>query len=465
MPVLEPGRTTSKRRGPTTSTPSTPTPPTVGRSGRTYLGAAVTASATRRNRARMGVVGLSGYGGDICNLLRKEDEQPLARTRLSGVFAHDAENHGERIAELRAVGVEIFPSYDALLTSETIDGVWLPVPIHLHRSMAERALKAGVPLMLEKPVAGSVADHLALLQLQEQTGIPVLIGFQDIYAPGTAHLKRLLLDGRYGQPLRAVVHGCWPRPDAYYNRNDWAGALTRNGVAVSDSPLSNAMAHFVNLALFLLGPSFDEAADVRSVQSELWRVRPIENFDTCSLRVHLQANDGPLDLVVLLTHATNENSDPTVEIDTDQGTLRWRIDGRAAFRANGSNTETELVAPDRPRPHMCRQLGALICEGADAISSGSAPNASSTLSNSLSHTLLFEAARLATDVTEVPAALQEIPEDPRSRARSVRGLASAIAKAAAARRTLLENGTDLPGKAGTFDDVPALLKAASAKAD
>lgn len=451
MPVLEPSRTTSKRRA-----------PNVGRSGRTYVNAAINAAATRRNQARVGLVGLSGYGGEICDLLRKEDEQPQSRTRLSGVYAHDAENHGERIAELCARGVEMYPSYDALLTSEKIDGVWLPVPIHLHRSMAEMAMRAGVPLMLEKPVAGSVADHLALMQLQAETGVPLLIGFQDIYAPGTARLKRQLLDGQYGRPRRAVVHGCWPRPDAYYGRNDWAGALTRNGVAVSDSPLSNAMAHFVNMALFLLGPSFDDAAEVLSVKSQLWRIRPIENFDTCSLRVRLQAKHGPLDLVVLLTHATSETSDPTVEIDTDQGTLRWRIEGRAGFRPNGSGSETQLAAPNPPRPYMARQLGALICDGV-ASGSDDSRQAMSTLHNTLSHTLLVEAARLATDVTDVPRELQDIPDDPWTHARSVRGLASAIAQAAAARQTLLENGADLPGKAGSIEDVPALLKAASAK--
>lgn len=414
-------------------------------------------------RARIGLVGLSGYGGDICDLLRSEDSHPAGRTRFAAVYAPDAEHHTSLIRTLREADVTVHRSYEDLLGDESVDGVWLPVPIHLHRPMGEAALRAGKPLMLEKPVAGSVADHLALLWIQQEMQLPTLIGFQDIYAPGTALVKRRLLDGKLGRPLRAVVHGCWPRPDAYYARNAWAGALRRDGVAVSDSPLSNAMAHFVNLALFWLGGSFHESAPIRRIRSELWRARPIESFDTCSLRATVESAAGPVDLIVLLTHATSELLDPVIEIDTERGTLRWSLDGHAEFHrpghAGNGSASVPLVPAVPPRPHMMRTLGQLVQRSGPASNGwlDGAPGAVATLENSLSHTVLFESAHRATRVVSVPEELLDIRGAAEQRPRDVRGLAAAIRRAAAQRKTLVESGVELPSEVGVLDDPQRLL--------
>ena len=443
--------------------------------------ASTASSATATDgRSRIGLVGLSGYGGDICRMLRQEEGNPRGRTRLAGVFAPDAAAHGALLGQLREAGARIYDSYDAMLADDFIEAVWLPVPIHLHCRMGVAALRAGKPLMLEKPVAGCAADHLKLLDAQRATGVPMLIGFQDIYAPGTAMLKRRLLAGDFGKPLRAVVHGCWPRSDAYYGRNGWAGAVRREGVAVHDSPLANAMAHFVNLALFLLGGRFDDAAHVLSVRSELWRIRPIENFDTCSLRVRLGTGAGAegapvgrdsIDLVVLLTHASSSLIDPLVEIDTELGTLRWSLDGRALFIPNDRSieddvdrSEFEVVAPEAPRPHMIRRLGRLARDGMRALAgaddsrhASGEGGAVATLANTLSHTLLFEAAHHATRIVDIPESFQEIPTDPDRRARNVKGLAEMIQQAAATRQTLVELGVDLPSEVGVLTDVERRL--------
>ena len=384
-------------------------------------------------RARVGLVGLSGYGGAVCHLLQDEAADPRGRTVLGGVFAPDAGHHGPLLASLAAEGTICHDSFGDLLLDDSLDAVWLPVPIHLHREMGAAVLRGGRTLMLEKPVAGRVEDHLALIDEQRRSGSAALVGFQDIYAPSTATLKRRLLAGDFGRPTAAVVRGSWPRPDAYYARNAWAGRLAVGGATVNDSPLANAMAHFANLALFLLGGAPDASACVGDVRAELWRSRPIESFDTCALRVDV-CGAADLDLVVLLTHAASESVDPIVEIDTSRGTLRWTFDGRVVFRAGGD--EQEVAPPERPRPHMARCLGR-VATGQPAAGS------SSDLLNALPHTVLVEAAHRAAAVAEAPASRID---------------AAAVTRAAASRRTLLEDGLDLPAAAaGTFADASRRL--------
>ena len=399
-------------------------------------------------RARVGLVGLSGYADAILKLLRAEDADPAGRTRLAAVFAPDADRHGETLAALAADGVRAHGSYAALLDDPAVDAVWLPVPIALHRTMAEAALSAGKLVMLEKPVAGCVDDHDAIADAERAAGGGrVLVGFQDAYRASTLALKRRLLSGEWGSPRAASVWGLWPRPDAYYRRNGWAGALRRDGAWVLDSPLSNAMAHYVNLALLLLGGSEAGAAAVASVEAGLWRGRPgVENFDTCSLRAGLTgvAGGGACDLVVTLSHATDASVNPSVEVDAERGTLRVEFDGRATFAPAGGGA-ARLCGPEDGRPAMARALGAL--------AAGESPRPAATLASSRPHTVLVSASQQAAAVVPVNAGRVDVGRvgDGDAAVHAIPGLPEAARLAAASRRTLGEAGFLPDGGVGRVD--------------
>src|SRR5207248_1885474 len=142
----------------------------------------------------------------------------------------------------------------------------------------------------------------------EMAGLTLAFGYQDIYLPITMQLKRAILDGRLGKVQSGAVHMGWPRGKRYYDRATWAGKFKRGDVWVMDSPANNAMAHYINLPLFLMGPSPLESAQPVAVEAELYRANPtIENFDTISMRVHLE---GGATLLVNQTHACIGGSGP-----------------------------------------------------------------------------------------------------------------------------------------------------------
>ena len=89
----------------------------------------------------------------------------------------------------------VFARWEDLL-AHPAEAVWLPLPIPLHRPYTEQALAAGKAVLCEKPAAGCVQDLDAMQDAQSRAGLPVAIGFQDIYEPTTLALKRALLDGR-----------------------------------------------------------------------------------------------------------------------------------------------------------------------------------------------------------------------------------------------------------------------------
>ena len=383
-------------------------------------------------RARLGLVGLSGYAGEICKHLRRASAADASFVDFRGIFAIDAPHHAATLEQLAGEGVVAFDDFDAMLASDEIDGVWLPLPIPLHREMAIRAIEAGKHVMLEKPVAGSVADHLAIYDAQQQAGVEVLVGFQDIYPASTIALKRDLLAGRFGTPQCFSVCGCWPRDDAYFARNHWAGRRKVAGVAVNDSPLSNAMAHFVNLLLYLLGPTENESARVKSLACETWRTRPIETFDTCSLKLEL--GDGPTAIpgTVVLSHATEQSVEPLVQIDTDRCDIRWAINQPTTFQTEQATVEPARLQ-GRARPAMVAALGQRILEGQAARCQVA------DLRNSLSHTIIVDA------VSRVEQTIDVEPS-------RVAKLAPAMLEAAMKQVTLLQSAVDLPPASARFDN-------------
>ncbi len=296
--------------------------------------------------ARLGVAGLGGYAYQMAELVLRSGAGVDPPAALVAVCDPQPGAHSARIAELRERGVGFYDDYDAMLAGAGLDGVWLPVPIALHVPFAERALAAGVAVMVEKPVAGTVDDVDRLIAARDAAGLPVLVGFQDIYAPSTLPMKRRLLAGELGPLSAATLRFCSPRPDSYFRRNDWAGSLRRHGTWTLDSPVNNAMAHFVNLALFLLGPTEDRSATVTGIEAELYRAADIENYDTASLRVHLDA--GP-SLLVLMSHATATPDGPLMRFTGGGGTLERDFRHFNVHRAGNAET---LRGDDDFRPRM-----------------------------------------------------------------------------------------------------------------
>lgn len=288
---------------------------------------------------KFGIVGLGGYGGTIARLLREQAASARRPVTLVAACDPDLTTHAKAASELRAAGVRVSDSLDAMLADD-LEAVWLPVPIDLHRPFTEKALAAGKAVMCEKPAAGCVQDLDAMIAARDAAKLPVGIGFQDTHADTTSQIKRRLLDGELGDVKHATVYACWPRDDAYYARASWAGAMKRNGVWVLDSPANNAISHFIMWPLFVMGPTMGEAAVPQRIEAELYRARPgIECFDTISLRAHLP---GGRTLLVLMTHGCQKTIGPIVTLHTQRATVT-RTMGELTVRADGGEATTVPV--------------------------------------------------------------------------------------------------------------------------
>jgi len=401
--------------------------------------------AARTGSVATAVAGMGNYAGRIINLLLGAEDSADHPPRLVAVTSSNPDRHPEMAEQLRSRDIAIEPSFDALLARDDVEAVWLPVPIDLHLPFSRQVLEAGKAVLCEKPVAGCVDDCDAMIAERDRHRLPFAVGYQDIWAPSTTALKHRILAGRLGRIAAVTVHAAWPRDSKYYGRADWSGRLKRNGVWILDSPVQNAMNHFINLALFLLGPTPGESAGVRRIEAELYRARDIENYDTASLRLHLE--DGPACLV-LLTHATGDTVHPTIRIDGDAGTALWHFNGPTTWQEKGGPVEV-MAEPtaDGARAAMVSRFNRLVRGVPDPS------RAVATLEVARAPLVAVNGASEASPVRTIPASqLEVLTAADGATTVTVPGITELLAHCAAEGCLLHESGrADWTGPAGECD--------------
>lgn len=272
-------------------------------------------------RKQAALIGVTGFGlHHFVNLVKLADEKLLD---LAAAVVRTPAKAAEQLETLRARGTRVCGSADELFAAEAgkLDLVCIPVGIDAHETLTASALGAGMNVLLEKPAAGSVDSVRRMIAAEKASGKFAAVAFQHCYAPEIQFLKRLLLSGRLGAIVRSGVMVCWPRDDAYYQRNAWAAKREVRGVPVLDSPLNNACAHYLNLLLFLNGPAQYRCAMPRSVAGKVMRARPeIEMFDACDVDFAL---DNGTSTRVLLAHCCTERINPEIRIVCENGSIVW----------------------------------------------------------------------------------------------------------------------------------------------
>jgi predicted dehydrogenase len=99
------------------------------------------------------------------------------------------------------LGVPYFLSVEELLAHQTIDSAIIAVPDSMHESVTATVLRAHVPVMLEKPIAGSTEAAMRLAEVAHQTGVPLFIGHTLRFDPRYVAAYDAVRAGKIGEPI------------------------------------------------------------------------------------------------------------------------------------------------------------------------------------------------------------------------------------------------------------------------
>ena len=118
-------------------------------------------------------------------------------------------------------GVPLYNTLDNLLAQDRPDGVVLATPNPLHVPQALQCVDLGLPILLEKPLATSVAEGEKLVRAAEQQGAKILVGHHRAHSPLMAKACEVVRSGQLGQLVSVVGSALFFKPDRYFDDHPW----------------------------------------------------------------------------------------------------------------------------------------------------------------------------------------------------------------------------------------------------
>lgn len=243
---------------------------------------------------------------------------------IAGAHAGAVAAHGDRAVVAAAVdldgdrarafaeehGIDRWGTDLAQVLADRPDLAHVCTPPGTHVPLAVQCLETGVPVLLEKPPALSLAEMDALLAVSGRTGVPVAVVFQHRFGGAGRHARRLIAEGAAGEGIGpahvAVCDTLWYRPDGYFDV-PWRGRWDVEG----GGPTMGHGIHQTDLLLWLLGPW----SEVSAMASR--RARPTDTEDVSAAWVRFES--GAVATVTSSLLSPRETS--VVRVDTERATL------------------------------------------------------------------------------------------------------------------------------------------------
>jgi UDP-N-acetylglucosamine 3-dehydrogenase len=118
----------------------------------------------------------------------------LPGVRLAGLVDRDT----DAVAIGAAPEVVRYDDLTGLLAAEQVDAVCVAVPTASHHSVALEALKAGLHVLVEKPIASTLEEADQLIAAADVAGVVLAVGHVERHNPVVHELRRLIADGTLG---------------------------------------------------------------------------------------------------------------------------------------------------------------------------------------------------------------------------------------------------------------------------
>lgn len=155
-------------------------------------------------------------------------------------------------AQAFATEWDIRPYTDlALMVKEAhVDAIIITTPHPLHKEHTIAALEAGAHVLVEKPMALTVADCTEMIECAQRMGKKLSVVSQRRWIPASRRIKDAIEAGKLGVPMIGQVTMLGWRDEAYYKSDPWRGKwdLEGGGVLINQAP------HQLDLLHWFLGP-------------------------------------------------------------------------------------------------------------------------------------------------------------------------------------------------------------------
>ena len=172
----------------------------------------------------------------VCDIVPEHMEILLAK--------HDLQNDKtiKRYTDFKRMLEEVRPELVSIATESGI-----------HAEIALFCIEHGVNVIIEKPMAMSIADANEIIRLSEEKHVKVSACHQNRFNIAVQKMRQALESGRFGKLSHGSIHVRWNRNKDYYTQAPWRGTWAQDGGA-----LMNQCIHGIDLLRWTFGGEIDE---------------------------------------------------------------------------------------------------------------------------------------------------------------------------------------------------------------
>ncbi len=198
------------------------------------------------NKLQLGVIGLGNMGSEHCRMVVSGKAPEIELCCVADLRQERREWAKKTLPE----NVKVYASGQELIDAADCDAVIIAVPHYDHPVLAEAALKRGLHVLCEKPVAVYTAQVPPVLAAAKESGKTFALMFNQRTNCVYRKMKEILDSGELGEMKRmSWTITDWYRSQAYYDSGSWRATWDGEGGGV----LLNQCPHQLDLLQWLCG--------------------------------------------------------------------------------------------------------------------------------------------------------------------------------------------------------------------
>ncbi|MCS1352255.1 Gfo/Idh/MocA family protein [Mechercharimyces sp. CAU 1602] len=248
------------------------------------------------------------YGIVGCGHIASAHIQAITKAK-GAVLTALCDRDPKRLAVYKDEGVALYTDFEEMVRTAPVDVINICTPSGLHAEQTVIAAEAGKHVIVEKPMALTLADADRMISICKQKEVKLAVVHPHRFRPAMVVLKQMIERGGFGSLSHVNATLRWNRNQDYYDQAQWRGTKELDG-----GVLMNQAIHNIDLLLWLVG-------DVEEVSSfQATQVRDIEAEDTAVSILRFQ--NGVLGIVEAAVTVYPRNLEESIHLFGSDGTAQ-----------------------------------------------------------------------------------------------------------------------------------------------
>ncbi|MDH7568558.1 MAG: Gfo/Idh/MocA family oxidoreductase [Armatimonadota bacterium] len=200
----------------------------------------------------IGIVGIGFMGATHFRAVKQVEGARVSaictrsQKKLAGDWSDIRGNFGPGGGTEDLTGIKKYQEIDEIIADPEVELLDICLPTPYHRDVAIRALQAGKHVLVEKPIALTLADADAMVQAARDAGRQLMVAQVLRFFPEFAYVKQVVEGGAYGALLGAHFKRIISKPD--WAADDWFSSVEKTG-----GPAIDLHIHDADFVRFLAG--------------------------------------------------------------------------------------------------------------------------------------------------------------------------------------------------------------------